>query len=163
MNVRRSIAAAAVLITAPVLSSCGVNFNEQTDQVYNPAVGTDDRSGTVDVLNALVVSGTDGSGTVVATLVNKDQRHGDALSGVTGAGADSKATVQLGGATKIPAAGLLNLATDGRVFLRGSRVAAGNFVKITFSFGRAQSITLDVPVVSASSPNYAGVRLPSGA
>ena len=161
MNVRRSIAAAAVLLAAPALSSCGVSFGAQTDQVYNPSVGVDDRSGQVDVLNALIVSGTDGSGTVVATLVNNDQQTDDTLKGVSGAGKDAGMTVKPGGDTTIPAGGLLNLATKGAVTIRGQRVVPGNFVTITFSFDRAQSVTLDVPVVSHSNPVYAGVKVPS--
>lgn len=161
MNVRRSIAAAAVLLAAPALSSCGVSFGAQTDQVYNPSVGVDDRSGQVDVLNALIVSGTDGSGTVVATLVNNDQQTDDTLKGVSGAGKDAGMTVKPGGDTSIPAGGLLNLATKGAVTIRGQRVVPGNFVTITFSFDRAQSVTLDVPVVSHSNPDYAGVKVPS--
>ena len=162
MNVRRSIAAAAVLLAAPVLSSCGVSFGAQTDQVYNPSAGVDDRSGEVDVLNALIVSGTDGSGTVVATLVNNDQGNDDRLTKVTGAGADAKLTVTPGGETSIPAAGLLNLATKGSIAVRGQRVVPGNFVKLTFSFDRAEMITVDVPVLSATDPDYADVPLPSG-
>ena len=161
MNVRRSIAAAAVLLAAPALSSCGVSFGAQTDQVYNPSVGVDDRSGQVDVLNALIVSGTDGSGTVVATLVNNDQQTDDTLKGVSGAGKDAGMTVKPGGDTTIPAGGLLNLATKGAVTIRGQRVVPGNFVTITFSFDRAQSVTVDVPVVSHSNPDYAGVKVPS--
>ena len=161
MNVRRSIAAAAVLLAAPALSSCGVSFGAQTDQVYNPSVGVDDRSGQVDVLNALIVSGTNGSGTVVATLVNNDQQTDDTLKGVAGAGKDAGMTVKPGGDTTIPAGGLLNLATKGAVTIRGQRVVPGNFVTITFSFDRAQSVTLDVPVVSHSNPDYAGVKVPS--
>jgi hypothetical protein len=161
VNVRRSIAAAAVLLAAPALSSCGVSFGAQTDQVYNPSVGVDDRSGQVDVLNALIVSGTNGSGTVVATLVNNDQQTDDTLKGVSGAGKDAGMTVKPGGDTTIPAGGLLNLATKGAVTIRGQRVVPGNFVTITFSFDRAQSVTLDVPVVSHSNPDYAGVKVPS--
>jgi hypothetical protein len=161
VNVRRSIAAAAVLLAAPALSSCGVSFGAQTDQVYNPSVGVDDRSGQVDVLNALIVSGTNGSGTVVATLVNNDQQTDDTLKGVAGAGKDAGMTVKPGGDTTIPAGGVLNLATRGAVTIRGQRVVPGNFVTITFSFDRAQSVTLDVPVVSHSNPDYAGVKVPS--
>jgi len=73
VNVRRSIASAAVLLTVPALSACGVSFGAQTDQVYNPSVGVDDRSGAVDVLNALVVSGANGSGTVVALSLRGGQ------------------------------------------------------------------------------------------
>ena len=42
-------AAIAALLLAPALTACG--FNEQTDQVYQPAVGVNDRSDNVYVLN----------------------------------------------------------------------------------------------------------------
>lgn len=161
MNVRRSIAAAAVVLAAPVLSSCGVSFGAQTDQVYNPTVGVDARNGSVDVLNALIVSGTDGSGTVVATLVNNDTQNADTLRGVSGAGSDSNLSVKTAGSTAIPADGLLNLAQSGRITARGKRVVPGNFVTITFSFDRGQAITVDVPVVSASNPDYKNIKVPS--
>ena len=160
MNVRRTIAAAVVVLAVPALSSCGVSFGAQTDQVYNPSVGVDDRSGSVDVLNALIVSGTDGSGTVVATLVNNDSENDDTLSGVAGAGKDSELKVTMGGDTAIPAGGLLNLADDGQISAEGERVEAGNFVSITFSFERGEAITLDVPVVSGEDPPYEDIPTP---
>jgi hypothetical protein len=160
VNVRRSIAVAAALMATPVMSSCGVNFGAQTDQVYNPAVGVNDRGGSVDVLNALVVSGKPGSGTVVATLVNNDPRHSDSLRGVAGAGKDTSLAVQVGGPTRIPAGGLLNLATDGGVTARGRQIVPGRFVGITFSFDRGKAVTVQVPVVSASDPDYAGIKTP---
>jgi hypothetical protein len=162
VNVRRCIAAATVLLAAPALSSCGVSFGAQTDQPYQPAAGVDNNSGTVDVLNALVVSGTDGSGTVVATLVNNDQVHPDRLKGVAGAGSDSNLTVKMAGETAIPAGGLLNLATKAAITVRGQRIVKGYFVNLTFSFDRAEAITVDVPVMSADNPDYADVPLPSG-
>lgn len=161
MTLRRSVAAVALLLAAPVLSSCGVGFNEQTDLPYNPSAGVDDRSGTVNVLNALVVSGTDGSGTVIATLVNEDQTHADKLRSVTGAGADSTLKVTTSGPTDVPAGGILNLATDGGIAARGTRVVPGNLVEITFSFNRAESITVKAPVVSHDNPVYADVKVPS--
>jgi hypothetical protein len=160
VNVRRSIAVAAALVAAPVMSSCGVNFGAQTDQVYNPAVGVNDHSGSVDVLNALIVSGSPGSGTVVATLVNNSQLRSDSLKGVAGAGKDTSLTVQVGGPTTIPAGGLLNLATDGGVTARGRQIVPGRFLGITFSFDRGKAVTLQVPVVSASDPDYAGIKTP---
>ncbi len=160
MNVRRTLAAAAVVLAVPVLSSCGVSFGAQTDQVYNPSVGVDDQSGSVDVLNALIVSGTDGSGTVVASLANNDDQNDDSLTEVAGAGKDDGLDVTVGGDTAIPAGGLLNLADDGGISARGERVKPGNFVSITFSFERAEAITLDVPVVSADSPAYEDIPTP---
>jgi len=160
VSIRRSIAAAVVVVSVPLLSSCGVNFNAQTDQPYNPSAGVDDRSGSVDVLNALIVSGTDGSGTVIASLVNNDQTHSDTLTNVAGAGRDAGVQVTPGGTTSIAAAGMLNLAKQGSITIRGKRVVPGNFVEITFSFSRGSSITLGVPVVSASNPDYAGIKVP---
>jgi hypothetical protein len=146
VTVRRSIAAAVVLVSTPVLSSCGVNFGEQTDQVYNPSDGTDNRTGQVDVLNALIVSHKKGSGTVVAGLVNNDQVHPDHLVGVTGVGPDRSAQVTLGGPTTVPAGGLLNLAKKGAVQIKGPQVSPGNFVTVSFSFAHAKSVTLELPV-----------------
>lgn len=153
MNVRRSTAAAALLVAAPLLVSCG--FGEQTDQVYNAATGVDDRSSQVDVLNAMIVSGTDGSGTVVAGLVNNDPQRNDRLTGITGQGVRPQ-----GPALTIPAGGMVGLADTGSWTATGPAVKAGRFVTLTFSFQRAQSVTLDVPVVSASDPTFAKVPLP---
>ena len=160
MNVRRSIAVAAAVLVSPVMSSCGVNFDAQTDQVYNPAVGVNNRDGSVDVLNALVVSGSAGSGTVVATLVNNDQQNADSLRGITGAGPESSLTVQIGGPREIPADGLLNLADQGKATVRGREILPGRFVEITFSFDRAEAVTVQAPVVSADNPDYAGIPVP---
>jgi hypothetical protein len=163
VNARRSLAAVVLALAVPALTSCDVNFDAQTDQPYNPAAGVDDRSGQVDVLNALVVSGTPGSGTVIATLVNNNQNKADSLRGVSGAGADSSLKVTPGGTTTIPQGGLLNLATKGSIFVRGARVVPGNFVDLTFSFQRGEAITVKVPVLNArSSSIYSGVKLPSG-
>ena len=160
VNVRRSLAAAAVVLAAPVLSSCGVNFDAQTDQVYNPAVGVDDQSGAVDVLNALVVSGTDGSGALVATLVNNERTEPDRLTKVAGAGEDQALQVTLAAPKEVKPGGLVNLAVEGPIPVRGERVVPGNFVEITFSFDRGAAVTLKAPVVSADNPAYADVKLP---
>jgi hypothetical protein len=162
VNARSRLAAVVLALGVPVLTSCSVNFDAQTEQPYNPSAGVDDRTGQIDVLNALVVSGTKGSGAVIATLVNNNQIRGDSLSGVSGAGSDSSLQVTPGGKTEIPAGGLLNLATDGQIAVRGARVVPGNFVTLRFSFQSARAITLNVPVVDANNSIYSGVKLPSG-
>jgi len=160
--VRRSIAAAAVVLVVPVVAGCGVNFNAQTDQVYNPTVGVDNRNGQVDVLNALIVSGSDGSGTVVASLSNNDELKDDTLTSVTGALDDSSLKVTPGGETTIPAGGLLNMATQSKFFAHGKQITPGAFVNITFNFAHAGAIPVDVPVVSSANPDYEQVPLPAG-
>jgi copper(I)-binding protein len=158
--VRRSLAVAALLAAVPLLSSCGVNFGAQTDQVYNPAVGVNDRSGSVYVLNALIVSGTDGSGTVVATLVNEDQHRSDTLKAV-GAG-DPNAqdiTGKMTPPTTIPAGGYLSLDDKGNVTVKGPTIKPGAFIPLTFTFDHGKAVVVDVPVEPWSDPDYANVPL----
>lgn len=142
---RRALTAAAVLLAVPALSSCG--FDKPTDQVYTPGVGVNERSGSVDVLHALVVSGTDGEGTFVAGLANNDTSEGDQLTGIAGAGDDAAITVTGGGPVEIPAGGFAQLADDGGVPVEGERIAPGNFVTLTLTFERGESVTVEVPVV----------------
>ena len=160
MNVRRSIAKATVVTAVAALSlglsSCGRGFDNPTDQVYNPAVGVNDQDSDVDVLNAVIVSGSEGSGTLVASLVNNDQENDDSLTGITAGGGD-QAEVTPPGKTSIDAGALLSLVDEGGAKIEGDAVKAGSFVTLTFSFQRAESVTLDVPVVEHGEGPYADV------
>jgi hypothetical protein len=149
VNVRRSIhrgtAVAALLVAAPLLSSCG--FDASTLQVYNPSVGVGDQSGIVDVLNVLVVSDEDGSGTLVAGLVNNNQVQADRLADVRPGGDDKNVTVEVTGPTEIPPGDLLDLSDEGGVTVSGDNVVPGSWITLTFAFEHAASITVDAPVV----------------
>ena len=157
VTLRRSIAVAA-LVLAPMLSSCG--FDQPTDRVYNPGVGVNDRSGTVDVLHALVVSGQDGTGTLVAGLVNNDEQRGDSLTGVAGSGEDSGVTATIPAPIDIKPAGAVQLADEKTpIAVKGKAITSGSFVTLTFTFSHGESVTLDVPVV-AHRGDFADVPLP---
>ena len=152
MNVtlRRRIAVAAVALAVPALASCGTNFDAPTDQVYTPGQGVNDRTGSVDVLHALIVSDTDGSGTVIAALVNNDQDSDDALAEIAGAGDDQSVTVQSSGPTELVTGGSVQLADEGNVTVTGDQIQPGRFVNLTFSFERGDPVTMQVPVVDRS-------------
>ena len=132
---RRTVtAAAAAFLAVPALSACGVSFGAQTDQPYQPTDGVIDRSGDVDVLNALIVSAAPGSGRLVAGLVNNADED-DELTGVVGAG-DDPASFELGtGETTIGAGQLLELSDQdaGVVTASGGEdaVVPGKFVRLT--------------------------------
>ena len=148
---RRRVAIAALLL-APVLTACG--FSAQTDQVYQPALGVDNRSGDVDILNAVVVSAQDGSGTFAGTLVNTTAED-DTLESVTGSGITAaRRTVD------VPAEDNVPLADRGEVTLQGSGIQAGSFVQLTFAFSSGQTTTMKVPVVDATG-DYADVPQPT--
>lgn len=158
---RRHLVATVTTLAAAVMSlglaACG--FDAQTEQVYTPGEGVNNREGTVDVLHALIVSGEDGSGTVIAGLSNNDLQAGDALVGVQGTGEDQSVTVE-GASVDVPAGGFVQLADEGAVGVTGEQVRPGEFVSLAFSFQSGDNLTLDVPVVTADG-TYEDVPLPS--
>jgi hypothetical protein len=164
-RLRRGLATGALVVVLPALGACGVNFGAQTDQVYNPADGVNARGGQVDVLDALIVSDTPGTGRLIGGLSNENSNQSDAVTGVQGAGATSDVTFSLqGGSTTIPAGGSLQLANAdaANIVAQGDpeQLKAGGFVRLTISFQNAQEATLDVPVL-APDETYKDVELPS--
>lgn len=149
--------AATALLVVSALAGCSTNFGAPTDQVYVPTRGMSDRSGDVDVLNALVVSGTEGTGTVVATLVNNLDEP-DRLADVT---IDGESTQVAAGreAVEIAAGGHNNLGESGAVSAESESIVPGTFVELTFTFDNAESVSLQAPVVHAEG-DYKDVPLP---
>ena len=67
---RRRLAAASLAVAATVaLSACGTGFSAQTNKVYQPAVGANER-GDVESHNTLLVSNGDGSADRKSTRLN---------------------------------------------------------------------------------------------
>jgi hypothetical protein len=162
------VAAAALLLAVPALSSCGVNFDAQTDQYYTPADGVSNREGTVDVLNAMIISNDAGSGRLVAALANGDTEEADTLTGVRGIEEDEDVQVQLvGGDTAIPAGGVLQLADQDAavVMVTGDpeKVKPGTFVRLAFMFQNGEEADVNVPVLDAGEPGetYGDIEIPS--
>lgn len=148
-------AALVALLLAPTTAACG--FSAQTDEVYQPGVGVNDRSGPVDILNATIVSATDGSGTFAGTLVNEENQP-DQLTLLTGAQLTST-----GAPVPIPPGGMVNLADSGAVTVSGDskEIVPGNIVEVTLVFSSGQSTKIGVPVVSHDG-YFANVPVPSG-
>ena len=80
MHLRRSLALTAGALV--LLTSCG--FDLATDRPYNPGEGTNDKTGDVEVLSALIVAAQPNEGTVVVTLVNSTEDE-QSLTAVAGA------------------------------------------------------------------------------
>ncbi|MFL6024075.1 MAG: hypothetical protein ACJ72O_12115 [Marmoricola sp.] len=157
---KRRVAIAALLL-APLMTACG--FSAQTDQVYQAAVGVNDRAGVVELLNAQIVSAADGTGTFIATLDNNANKA-DRLISVTGSGVT--ATTK---GIDIPADGVANLALPAasgnpvQVQVDGTGVQAGKWVRLTFTFASGQSSEVLIPIVTSDSTDYKDVPLPSAA
>jgi hypothetical protein len=140
---RPRLAAAFLVILVPALGACG--FNYQTDQVYQPSVGVNNRQGVVDVLGAVVVSGTAGSGTFVASLDNKSQTKSETLTGITGA---DGVEVTLVKQVEVPPGQLVNLADMGVASVKGESIQAGGFARLTLQFENGQSAQVNAPIVA---------------
>ncbi len=142
-----SLAAAVLLLAAPALTSCG--FDYPTDRVNTIAPGTNDRSGDVDVLGAVVIADRDGSGVFVATLANSAD-DADSLDNLTGetdeSGAAALAVAGEVSSFEIPAGGRTSLIEEGGIPIQGD-FAAGDFVTVSLTFGSGQTSTLDTNVV----------------
>jgi hypothetical protein len=141
---RRTLAlGAAGLAATATLTACG--FDYPTDRINNVTAGVDYRGGTVDILNAVVVSKQADSGTFIATFVNGDDTKSVALQSVSG---DNTAVsdTQAQPFTLAPDT-LRNLATDGGIPVSGT-FALGQFVDLSFTFDNGETANLSVPVVA---------------
>jgi hypothetical protein len=137
--VRRRVAVVAAFLLVPTLGAC----QYQTDKVYQPGVGVNNRDGTVDVLGAVVVSSTDGKGTFVASLANQDLEQTETLTGVTGKGLE----VKLDAPVDIDPDSLVNLDESGAVSVTGDGVEPGKFARLTLEFESGQETEVNAPVV----------------
>lgn len=149
---RRVTSGALLLLLVPLLAACG--FGYQTDQVYQPATGTNDRSGQVYILNAMVVTVNGGKGTFAGTLVNEGETQ-DKLISVTGPGIQSSSQSQV----TIPPGGIVNLSKSGQVWVSGPDIKPGSFVHLSLQFANGQSTEMDVPVITRTG-YYGNVALP---
>ncbi len=150
---------------APALASCSLgtsNFDAQTNQFYTPGEGVNERSGGVDVLNALVVSDGGGRGRFIAGLVNNSDTTDDALTEVKGAGDSGAVSGTLSTPIDVAADAFVQLADSGvePVVLEGEPIKAGRFIELTISFEQADAVTVKLPVVTAED-DYQDVELPT--
>lgn len=162
MNVRRPARTTVALATAAMalgLSSC--SYDNPTDMVYNPAIGVHDQSSTVDVLNAVVVKGSDSatSGALVTTLVNNDEQNDDRLTGLEVGAEDQGVSADLSSSIDVPSGDHVLLEEEG-VEVSGEPVQDGAFITLTYTFANAEAVTLDVPVVVQGEGYYEDVETP---
>jgi hypothetical protein len=151
------------LVAAGGLTGCATGFEAQTTTVYTAPVGADVRTGDVKGLNMLVVAASDGTGTLVAALVNTTDED-DQLVEVTVADIDSDETLTVTGLdapVDLPAGTLVQVA-DGEVppiGVSGEPVQAGQVLRVNLRFAMAGAVVAEVPVVAAEG-DYAEVPTP---
>lgn len=155
MLFRRNIALAvgALVLATPALTSCG--FNYATDRVNNLAAGVNNRDASVDVLGAVIVSSTDGSGTFIASLANNDQEKVATLDSIEASDQSMPLTVGSFSPIKVRPGSLVNLAVKGGVPVSGE-FKAGDFVPVSIGLSTGERVEMKVPVVT-DDDIYAGL------
>lgn len=148
---RRRIAAASLALAAAcTLSACGTSFGAQTNKVYQPAVGANER-GEVESHNTQLVGNRDGSATLSAGLVNT-LGTAQTLTSVAVKGATGETLT-----VKAPKAPLTLepkvLTTIGgtvanSVFIVAEGAEPGDYVTVTYSFSDSGPLTVRTPVVA---------------
>ncbi len=166
----RRLATALIAASLVAISGCAANFSAQTQAVYQPAVGSVERSGDVFVLNALVLADDQGDGTLVMTLINQTSPT-DFLTAVTatvlgGGGVDVgtlptlSSTVANAPTTgvELPTQTAVKFPEGGLVQLSSADLKPGGYLTLTLTFKEAAPLDFDVPVV-AESPTYDGITV----
>lgn len=138
------------MLAGLTLSACGTSFGAQTNQVYQPAVGANER-GDVETHNTLLVENGDGSATLSAGLVNnldaeqtltkvaittEDDKTLTITSPDAPLSLESNELTTLGGVT------------PSSVFVVTAGAEPGAYVTITYTFSDSGPLTVRAPVVS---------------
>ena len=148
-----------------VVGACGTDA--QTLRPYTPAEGVNvdvgdpaDAQNVVHVRNLLIISKAPGSGILSASLVTDGR---DELTGVTGYAIKSDGsegaplTVTLSNTVSIANRAQIVLTDQTPIEVTSADLAAGNTASLTLTFANAGAVTVVVPVVDGTEPQYATI------
>ena len=160
---RRGLVALGVGFAALALGACG--FNVQTNKPYPPSEGVNSDVGTVGtepavkVRNLMILTRTDGSGFLSASLAAA--QSGETLSGAsaTALNADGSdgAVLTVTVASPVELGTNLVVLTDGSPITVTGKMTAGYTARITLTFSKAGQLTVVAPIVDAAQAPYATV------
>lgn len=156
---------ATALVSVAALNACGANFEAQTQQIYQPADGVNNKDSDVYVMGALVVVGADetigkGSGTVVARLINSADAPDTVSSVVATDGEGNEVTVGGPESLELQPGESLQLADDASIQLTGDTLDAGKLITLDFTFENAEPVSVQAPVFTNEGV-YSDVSIPA--
>ena len=133
-----------------VATGCAAGLNAQTLKPYAPSDGVMANSGSIRVLNALVVTvDATGTGVVSLTIVNRGNRA-DRLTDLT----SPDGSVDFTGTRDLPAGAAVRLGatTEPSATISDLTVRPGGTIRLRFVFARTKPISLVTVVVAATGP-----------
>jgi hypothetical protein len=141
------VVAAVGLLAAGALSACGTNMEAQTNAIYDAGPGVNVRGGGVDVLNALVVSNPDGTGTLSVALVNQAD-EADEVTSVEISSEGEPVNVQTEGLPLELAPSPPNpVQLDDEAPVYVEEAETGLVLTLTMTFKNGEPVEAEVPVV----------------
>jgi hypothetical protein len=152
-RLRLALSLGALVLAVPGVSACG--FNYATDRENTIVNGASNQDGVVDVLNAVIVSSEDGSGTFIATLSNNSSDEAISMDSLS-FGTNATVNVASFDPIEVPAHGVVNLANEEQGIKVSGEFKAGDFVGLGVGFDNGETSDLDVPVV-VSDDEYTGL------
>jgi hypothetical protein len=160
-------AAALLLALALLLVAGACGQDAQTLQPYTPAEGINvdvgdpaDASKVVHVRNLLIISKTPGQGTVSATLVTDDRDELTAISGIpykVDGSEGAPFTATLPQTVSFANRGQIVLTDMPLITVASADLAPGLSARLTLQFKNAGEVSVIVPVVDGTEPQYATI------
>jgi hypothetical protein len=142
---RLALITGALVLAVPGVASCG--FNYATDRENTISNGSSNKDGDVDVLNAVIVSSEEGSGTFVATLANNTSDETISMNSLS-FGSNSTTQVAAFDPIEVKPRAVVNLA-DGQGIKVSGEFSSGDFVSVTVGFDNGETASMKVHVVVA--------------
>lgn len=141
-NRRLRIAATAIALASTfALSACSSNFGAQTNHSYQAAVGSNVRSGPIQVFNALFVDNQDGTATFSGALLSPEGSQEIVSANAEGAEVTLAAPITLEEQT------LLTIGAEGEIIASLDPSAVGRNIKLTLTGADGDSVTVSAVVV----------------
>jgi hypothetical protein len=122
----------------------------QTNAQYQPGVGANVRTGTIQLYNALAVDNGDGTATFSAAILNRDTTSAKLTKASAKESNGSKVDVTTAPAI-IGAGQVFNTGKAGAVLLKDKKLGSGDYVTVTLAFNRGRHVRVDAPVVARTS------------
>lgn len=139
----------ALLLSAPLLSSCGFNYG--TDRINTTTNAVTNRDKDVDVVGAVLIAQAPGSATLSAQMVNNSRTESVELRTVTSSDPEVVLTTSTVEPFEIAAARGSSVADAGGVRIEGDFMA-GSFLPLQLGFSNGDEVVVRVPVVRACGP-----------
>ena len=147
----RRIATGAALLAATAalgLGGCsGTGVDAQTNAPYQAGVGANVSTGAIQLYNALAVDNGDGTATLSAAILNRDNTPAKLKDANATASDGSSVGVQTAPAI-IDAGQMFNTGEAGAVIFADKKLTAGEYVTVTLTFDGGRKVTVEAPVVA---------------